>query len=570
MSVVTFQPANAFAETSAPQSVVRHGGSAPTGSQTIDLTDDKCLYIPFDKVDNGALKMSSKSQGIPSNSVLQVLYDREESAVATATRLDYALVDQAYEYVLDQLKEAIADSSQDPQTRVLVVDVEPFGLNCGEGVLLHAKVTYNSQMCFLDGLMRLAGVEPDGDLAMGDRPCSLLIFQLGAPLGELPEFQQKIQDGVEAALMWVTPEMTPVQKAKALHDYLCMTCTYGGLNNGGWGPYGAFVDKTCVCHGYTRAYGMLLERVGIPSMIVVTEDHGWNLVQLDGQWYHVDVTNDDTFFGTSTAYFLLSTQDLIQAGSGIHANFKPDNVEIAPASYPRTTDVLTTYVGPNGETWSDETSAEAGEDQSEESGQSGKVDKDQSEESNQSEEAGAKTSIAKAKVAVGAKTYTGKRLKASSIKVTLGGKTLKKGRDYLVVSSPFRKAVGRSTVKIRGIGNYEGTAAGAFTVKPKGTNVTKVAKGKKALTVTWKKRKAQTSGYQIVCSTNKAFKKGVKIKTVKISDSAGKKCSLKITNLKSGKKYYVKVRTYKRVKIGGKQVKIYSSWSKTKTVVIPK
>ena len=76
--------------------------------------------------------------------------------------------------------------------------------------------------------------------------------------------------------------------------------------------------------------------------------------------------------------------------------------------------------------------------------------------------------------------------------------------------------------------------------------------------LTWKKQKQETTGYQIKYSTNKKFT--TKIKTINITKN--KVISKSINKLKGNKKYYVKVRTYK--KINGK--KIYSTWSKVKNI----
>ncbi|WP_294955217.1 hypothetical protein [uncultured Eubacterium sp.] len=67
-------------------------------------------------------------------------------------------------------------------------------------------------------------------------------------------------------------------------------------------------------------------------------------------------------------------------------------------------------------------------------------------------------------------------------------------------------------------------------------------------------------------ATNSKFTKGVKSYTV----SKNKTVSKKITKLKGKKKYYVRVRTYKTVKVNGKSTKIYSSWSKAKAVTTKK
>ena len=92
--------------------------------------------------------------------------------------------------------------------------------------------------------------------------------------------------------------------------------------------------------------------------------------------------------------------------------------------------------------------------------------------------------------------------------------------------------------------------------------ITKRKGYKKAFKVTWKKISG-VSGYQIQYSTSKKFTK----KTTKAVYSKGnKKYTKTVKKLKSKKKYYVRVRTYKKVNINGKTFKIYSKWSKVKTV----
>ena len=71
----------------------------------------------------------------------------------------------------------------------------------------------------------------------------------------------------------------------------------------------------------------------------------------------------------------------------------------------------------------------------------------------------------------------------------------------------------------------------------------------------------QTKGYQIQYSTDSKFKSGNKTVTVN-KNSTTKKT---ISKLKAKKKYYVRIRTYKTVKVNGKSVKLYSAWSKAKS-----
>ena len=98
----------------------------------------------------------------------------------------------------------------------------------------------------------------------------------------------------------------------------------------------------------------------------------------------------------------------------------------------------------------------------------------------------------------------------------------------------------------------------AFAASMPTTTITSVKAQSKAFTVKWKKKSGIT-GYQIQYSTNSKFSmKNTKIVKIKKAKTASKK----ITDLKSSKKYYVRIRTYKIVK----KKKSYSSWSKKKNV----
>lgn len=100
--------------------------------------------------------------------------------------------------------------------------------------------------------------------------------------------------------------------------------------------------------------------------------------------------------------------------------------------------------------------------------------------------------------------------------------------------------------------------------KQKNATIKKVKAGKKSATVSWKKVSGVT-GYQIQYSTSKKFTKKT---TKKVTIKKNKTVKTTIKKLKSKKKYYVRIRTYKNVKFGGKTVKVYSPWSKVKTVKV--
>ncbi len=129
------------------------------------------------------------------------------------------------------------------------------------------------------------------------------------------------------------------------------------------------------------------------------------------------------------------------------------------------------------------------------------------------------------------------------------------------------KNTGKVTIKGCGIATITvstGTESVKVTIKvsPKKQTVksVKAAKGRK-LTVKWKRDKT-AAGYQVQLSLKNNFKKIEKNK--KLAKNA--KTEYKFTRLKAGKKYYVRVRSYKK----SKNQTLYGAWSKIKTVKIKK
>jgi len=171
------------------------------------------------------------------------------------------------------------------------------------------------------------------------------------------------------------------------------------------------------------------------------------------------------------------------------------------------------------------------------------------------------TSVSSAKITgIKSKTYSGKAQTQSPV-VKMNGVTLKKGTDYKLTYKNNTK-VGTATVTITGIGTFKGSVKKTFKINPKGTSLSSVSKGKKAFTVKWKKQSTQTTGYQLEYSTDKNFSKNCK----KVTVSSTKTTKKTISKLKGGKKYYVRIRTYKTVS----GTKYYSSWSSAKSVTTKK
>lgn len=177
--------------------------------------------------------------------------------------------------------------------------------------------------------------------------------------------------------------------------------------------------------------------------------------------------------------------------------------------------------------------------------------------------AGSKTTISRIKNVKLSKTsyvYDGKVKKPTVSVFDAKGKKIA-ATNYTVTYPSGRKNAGEYKVKIVFKNNYKGTVYKTFTINPKGTSIASTSRGTKKFTVKWKKQATQTTGYQVRYSTSSSFKTyNSKLISNKNTTSAT------IKNLKAGKKYYVKVRTYKIVKVNGQNKKIYSAWSGVKAV----
>lgn len=159
-------------------------------------------------------------------------------------------------------------------------------------------------------------------------------------------------------------------------------------------------------------------------------------------------------------------------------------------------------------------------------------------------------------------TYNGKTIKPSVIIKDSKGKKINNS-NYTVAYSKGLKNVGNYKVTIKFKGNYSGTVNKTFTIIPKSTTLTNLSSSKKKVKVKWKKQVSQTNGYQLQYSLNSNFK------SAKLLNVTNNKVTTKlISNLKSKKKYYVRIRTYKNVKVNGKSTKLYSKWSKSLNVKV--
>lgn len=136
---------------------------------------------------------------------------------------------------------------------------------------------------------------------------------------------QRVNQNADAILAGIEPEMDDLDKVLYLHDSIVELVTYN--KNTGDQRYtlgGALGDGQAVCMGYAYALNLLLKEAGFETDYIKNEEinHGWSYVKLDGQWYHIDATWDDTKSAvkgqTSRKFLLRNENEFSKAGNNTH------------------------------------------------------------------------------------------------------------------------------------------------------------------------------------------------------------------------------------------------------------
>lgn len=135
----------------------------------------------------------------------------------------------------------------------------------------------------------------------GNTPYVLGIRPVYADVAQDAGARAQFDAAVNTALAQAEGLTDPVEQMLALYNYLIRITAYNydvavdhrdKAPKEAWTAYGALVTGDTVCKGYAMAWKVLMDRLGIPCLVVCKGDgsHLWNMVQLDnGNWYHIDV-----------------------------------------------------------------------------------------------------------------------------------------------------------------------------------------------------------------------------------------------------------------------------------------
>ncbi|MGN1080738.1 MAG: transglutaminase domain-containing protein [Acutalibacteraceae bacterium] len=217
-----------------------------------------------------------------------------------------------------------------------------YGVNDGDVALAYYAVRADNPQLFWMSNEYAVGMSSDGSYAV--------VSVSGEDYGFITSGKEEMQAKNERLLKAVgdvissvvTKGMTGYEAELALHDWLCENVSYNQAAADNMTKdqmenltaYGALVNRSAVCEGYSRAFQLLLYYVGINSTTIIGtaggDSHMWNAVQLDDGWYYTDVTWDDSAKSEleyTHANFNLSAELILK-----NHKMSPDASEIRDAS----------------------------------------------------------------------------------------------------------------------------------------------------------------------------------------------------------------------------------------------
>lgn len=145
----------------------------------------------------------------------------------------------------------------------------------------------------------------DSSYSFSDSPFGIFVepdYRFSAE--EIGQIKSEVETEISRVVALAGSASSDYARELFFHDYICKNTVYDleTYDDFGDSAYSVLIEGKSICEGYSRAMKMLLDACGIYNYLVVgnteneegeMEGHMWNIVSVDGELYHVDVTWDD-------------------------------------------------------------------------------------------------------------------------------------------------------------------------------------------------------------------------------------------------------------------------------------
>ncbi len=161
--------------------------------------------------------------------------------------------------------------------------------------------------------------------------CIELTLRYNKAANDLEESKRQFEAAANQILTEAEALSDDAEKERYVHDALIEKVDYHAGTDMNQSAYSALIEGRSVCAGYARAFQYLMMELGIPCYYCTGysgENHAWNIVKLEDDYYNVDVTWDDTNPATSD-YFNKTDADYAQTHmrTGLSVNLPACNGE---------------------------------------------------------------------------------------------------------------------------------------------------------------------------------------------------------------------------------------------------
>lgn len=136
---------------------------------------------------------------------------------------------------------------------------------------------------------------------------------------QLSAMKEQIEAVCQSFFDTVPADADMYTKVRMAYDYLVMNTEYQAESEQNQNIQSVFLQHSSVCAGYTKAFKYLLNRMGIPCLVVYGsiaengENHSWNIAEIDGMYYEIDCTWGEAMDGTDRIvydYFCITTEEM--------------------------------------------------------------------------------------------------------------------------------------------------------------------------------------------------------------------------------------------------------------------
>ena len=432
--------------------------------------------------------------------------------------------------------------------------------------------------------------------SINEKYTNYIIFEFKLTYFTTYDQEEKLNSDIQIYVNELDTNLSDYEKIVIIYDYITTNVKYDDENDDSYllkySAYAAFENKTAVCQGYANLLYKMLKEAGVEGVrIIASESHAWNIVKFDDIYYCVDATWDSECISNGVEYpfFLkgLNTFNNLREHTMMDEFIQDSFTEKYPIS---AEDYVFSNNGQNGTNEGNETgnndsqnNTNANNTNTENNTNTNQtINTDTNTKPNATTNNNVQSAIKNPNKITGFKLKTNytnkvklkwdKQSQITTYKIELYNKKTKKYEckktlNSDAISATIKGLTDGTTYKFRirvvktvnGKNYYGEYTYLKITTKPNKVTISKIkSTAKKKMNIYWKKI-SNSTGYELQYSLKSNFKskKSLKIKSKKTLNKT-------IKNLKSNKKYYIRIRAYKLVD----SKKIYGDFSKVKNIKI--